>query len=96
MVFNFLFGWNRKIRKLRKRWDRAREKALKKKDPLKGTLLSKLDLIENHLRMLEEQRMTRIDRARFHKEVAINLAEINEMLKMKSEEFRPRETVKKS
>lgn len=95
MVFNFLFGWNRKIRKLRKKWDRAREKTLKKKDPLKGTLLSKLDLIENHLRMLEEQKMTRIDRARFYKEVAINLAEIKEMLKMKPEEFRPRETVKK-
>ena len=87
MVLGFLFGWDRKIRKLRKKWDRAREKTLKKEDPLKRTLLTRLDNIENRLRILEEQHMSRHERARFAKEVEINLAEIEAMLKMKAEEF---------
>ena len=90
MVLGFLFGWDRKVRKLRKKWDRSREKTLKKDGSLRSELLSRLDQIENHLRLLEERRLSRVDRARFAKEIEIALAEINEMLKMKPEEFRER------
>lgn len=86
-MLEFLFGWGRKIRKLRKHWDRLREKALKKHEPLKSTLLTKLDTIEQNLRMLEERKLTRIERARLAKELEIDLAGVKELTKAKSEEF---------
>lgn len=82
-----LFGWGRRIGKLRKRWDRIREKALKKDEPLKGSMLMRLDQVENNLRMLEERALTRVERARLAREVELDLSELNETLKMKSKEF---------
>ncbi len=82
-----LLGWNWKIRRIRKKWDRIREKSLKKDEPLKGTLLMKLDQVENSVRMLEERRLSRLERARLAKEVDVDLSELKEMLKMKPEEF---------
>ncbi len=78
-------GWSRKIRKLRKEWNKARERALTKKNPLKRLILKKLDDIENHLRMLEEQRMGRYEKKRFAREIEIVLAEVNILLKSDSE-----------
>lgn len=89
MVFGImLFGWGRRIRKLRKRWDRIREKTLKKDDPLRGNLLARLDQVENNLRMLEERNPTRVERARLAREIDLDLSELKEMLRMKPEEFR--------
>ena len=82
-----LFGWKRKVRKLRKKWDRLREKALKKDDPIRRMALERLDSIENNLKMLEEQRVDRITRARLSKELEIALEEIKALLKMKPEEL---------
>jgi len=82
-------GWSRKIRKLRRDWDRAREHALTKKNPLKKEILRKLDAIEDHLKMLEEQNMSRHDKSRFSKEIEIVLAEVKILLKSKSDEFVP-------
>jgi len=87
MVLGFLFGWGRKIRKLRKKWDRCREKALKKEGLQRRELLKRLDDIENQLRILEEQEVGRAARARFCKEIEVNIAEVNELLKMDAEEF---------
>lgn len=78
-----LFGWNWQIRKLRKKWDRLREKALKKEGQFKIHILEKLDLTENNLRTLEERSLVRHEKARLSKEVELDLVEINEMLKMK-------------
>jgi len=78
-----LFNGNRKIRKLRKKWDRLREKALKKKEPVRNTVLQKLDIISTTLVNLEERQMTRVDRARMSKEIEITLAEIEAILKSK-------------
>jgi hypothetical protein len=89
-VFNIfgLFGWNRKVRKLRKRWDRAREKTLKKKNPEKKMLLEKLDSIEEKLRTIEEEsNLNRGARAKIAKEVEIDLEEVKEILKSKDEEL---------
>ncbi|MBN2042316.1 MAG: hypothetical protein JW754_00755 [Candidatus Aenigmarchaeota archaeon] len=87
-MFGFIFGWGRKIRKLRKKWDRLREKALKKNEPLKSTILVKMDQIENNLRTLEERRsIARVERARLAKEIEIDLEGVKAMVKTKDEEF---------
>ena len=82
----FIFGHGRKIRKLRKRWDRLREKTLKKDSALRAQLLPKEDQIEQNLRILEERRMNRGERARLSKEVEIDLAEIKALLDSKPEQ----------
>jgi flagellar biosynthesis/type III secretory pathway M-ring protein FliF/YscJ len=81
----FWFGWNNKVRKLRKRWDRCREKALKKKGSYKRNLLEKLDLVETKLKTIEEQNLNRATRARMSKEIEIDLEEIKELLKEEPE-----------
>jgi len=87
MVFGFLFGWNHRVRKLRKRWDRRREAALKKKGEKKKMLLERLDSIEDKLRTIEEQQLNRGARAKIAKEVEIDLEEIKELLKDDDEGF---------
>lgn len=86
-MLGFIFGWPRKIRKLRKRWDRLREKSLKKKGIVKKTSLEKLDMIEQKLRTLEEQKITRLDRSRLSREIEIDLAEIKAMLEATPDEI---------
>ena len=88
MVFGFVFGWDWKVRHLRKNWDRKREKTLKKKNPIRKMALEKLDTIENSLRLLEERKLSRMDRSRMYKEVEIGLAEVNGLLNTKPEEIR--------
>ena len=91
MVFDWLIlripGWSRKVRRLRRDWDRRREKALTKKGRVKKFLLEKLDKIENRLRIIEEQPLQRRSRGRIAKEIEIDLAEVKIILKMKDEEI---------
>jgi hypothetical protein len=84
-----ILGWGYRIRKLRKRWDRLREKSLKKEASLRATLLPREDQVEQNLRILEERRLNRRERARLAKEVEIDLAEIKSMLDGKPEEMGP-------
>ena len=88
-----LFGWDRKIRKLRKRYDRIREHTLKKHGPLRSRVLQRLDAINSNLTTMEEQQLSRIDRARLSKDVEISLEEVRELLKFKQdeEEEKPRQ-----
>ena len=86
-LMKFIFGWNWKIRKLRKKWDRLREKSLKKKNLIRKVSLEKLDSIENRLRILEEQKLSKRERARLSKEVEIDLAEVEGLIEMKPEEI---------
>ncbi|MCD6591088.1 MAG: hypothetical protein J7K72_03905 [Candidatus Aenigmarchaeota archaeon] len=86
-MFIPFFGYGRKIRKLRKRWDRLREKALKKKQPMRGDILAKMDLIEQNLKILEERKVNRIERSRIAKEIEIDLEEIKTLVKMKEDEY---------
>ncbi|RLJ07071.1 MAG: hypothetical protein DRP13_03775 [Candidatus Aenigmatarchaeota archaeon] len=88
MLLSRIFGFQRKVRKLRKTWDRLREKSLKKKNPIREMALERLDAIENHLRMLEEQKLSKIDRARISKEVEIDLEEVKALLEMEPEDIR--------
>ena len=87
IMLGFIFGWPRKIRKLRKRWDRLRERTLKKKGLVKKTALEKLDMIEQKLRTLEEQKITRLDRSRLAREVDLDLTEIKAMLEATQDEI---------
>lgn len=87
MNFFGFFGWRTSVRRLRKRWDRAREKALRKKDPLRRMALEKLDAIQSNLIILEEQNLTRVDRVRLAKEVEIGIAEVRGLLESKPEEI---------
>ena len=87
-MFNLpFFGYKRRIRKLRKKWDRLREKALKKKSPMKEDILARMDLIEQNLRVLEERKVNRIERSRIAKEIEIDLEEIKTLVGMKEEEY---------
>ena len=81
----FFTGWDRRIRKLRKRWDRTREKVLKRKGEEKRSLLEKLDQIESNLRLLEEKDLSRMDRIKVRKEVEIDLEEMIDTLNQKAE-----------
>jgi len=92
-LFTFLFGWGRRVRKLRKKWDRLREKALKKKQPLKSDILTKLDQIEQNIRILEERRVNRVERSRLAKEIEIDLEGVKAMVKMKEEEYAQQKTL---
>ena len=86
------FGFGRRVRKLRKKWDRLREKALKKKQPLKGDILTKMDVIEQNLRVIEERKVSRVERSRLAKEIEIDLEGIKAMVKMKEEEYTQQKT----
>jgi len=85
-ILQHILGWNWKVRKLRKRWDRLREKALKKKNPVRNDMLKLLDVLAPNLTMLEEQKLSRADKARISKEIEIGLAEIKAMMDSKPEE----------
>lgn len=81
-----LFGWKHKVRKLRKRWDRTRERALKQKEPVRRMALESLDRIENNLRLIEERDLSPMDRSRLGKEIEIALAEIAGLLQTKPDD----------
>ena len=84
---SFILGWGYKTRRLRKRWDRLREKTLKKDASVRTKLLQREDQVEQNLRILEERRLHRGEKARLAKELEIDLAEIKAMLKAKPEEL---------
>jgi hypothetical protein len=72
---------------MRKKWDRLREKSLKKKEPLRSQILQKEDQIEQNLRLLEERTLHRVERARLLKEMEIELAGLEAMVKAKESEL---------
>jgi hypothetical protein len=86
-MMGFLFGREHRLRMIRKRWDRLRERSLRKKEPIRSNLLAKLDQIENNLRVLEERRsLTRFEQARLSKEIEIDLEGIRAMVESKQPE----------
>lgn len=91
MVFDWIRlkipGWNRRVRKIRREWDKYREKSLSRKRNVRNILLKKLDTIEERVRMIEEEHLPRFTRGRMAKEVEIDLEEIKIMLDTKDEEF---------
>lgn len=75
-----VLGWNWKVQRTRRRWDRLRENALKKKGEVRMKALKELDDIEDNLRMLEEESLSRRDRTRMMREIEMKLANISDLL----------------
>ncbi|MFH1445623.1 MAG: hypothetical protein ABIF08_04030 [Nanoarchaeota archaeon] len=91
MVFDWLVlkipGWSRKVRRLRRNWDRAREEALTKKKQVRMMLLEKLDRIEMNLRLLEEQKLGIMQKKKTAREIELGLVEVKIILKTKEEDI---------
>jgi hypothetical protein len=79
-IFSMIFGWNWKVQRTRRRWDRLREHALEKEGRVRKEALKELDVIEDKLKMLEEESLTRRDRVRLMREVQMALANIADLL----------------
>lgn len=81
MGIEIILGWEWKIRRLRRRWDRLREKSLKKKEPLKTQLFQRLDLIEGNISTLEEQKLGFLTRKRIADDVNMQLKSVKTLIK---------------
>jgi len=79
-ILGMIFGWDWKVGRTRRRWDRIREDSLKKKGRLRKTLLEKLDHTEETLRIIEERKLSRKDRQRNMKIIKSELNYIKELL----------------
>jgi repressor of nif and glnA expression len=77
------FGFTWRLKRLRNRWNKLRKKALGQEKNKKGKLLNMLDDVENDLRVLEEQELTRKDRNKIIKKVEDGLKEVEIVLKSK-------------
>ncbi|RLJ00802.1 MAG: hypothetical protein DRP06_01205 [Candidatus Aenigmatarchaeota archaeon] len=73
---NSFFGFNGRIRNLRKKWCRYRLKALKLEGSAKIRILNQLDGVEQELRTLEGQDLRRLDRNRIATSVEHGLKNI--------------------
>ena len=79
-IMGTIFGWDWKVRRVRKKWDRLRENSLKKEGRLKKTLLEKLDHTEETLRIIEERSLSRKDRQRNMRIIESELNYIKELM----------------
>jgi len=80
----FRLGWRGTIYKLRRDYDRVREKADRMSDSGKKlAALQLLDQVEPTLVMLEEQRITRFDRARLVNLTRTNIQQARLILKQR-------------
>ena len=78
----YLLSYRRKIYKLRKNYDRIREKAIKQKNAQKRlSVLRILDQAHPTLVMLEEQRISRFERGRMMRYVKSAINEAKAVLK---------------
>ncbi|MCK4730612.1 MAG: hypothetical protein KAT28_04800 [Candidatus Aenigmarchaeota archaeon] len=81
--FDSIFGFNGRIRGLRKKWCRYRLKALRLEGSSKSRILNQLDSVEQELRTLEGQDLRRLDRNRIAASVEHGLKNVYEELSSK-------------
>ena len=74
----FPFGFDWKLKNLRKKWCKLRLKVLKMEKEERKAIFDMLDDVEQELRTLEEEELTRADRARILERVETGLKEIEE------------------
>jgi len=79
-IFGMVLGWNWRVRRVRRRWDRIREHALEKKGRVRENALERLDQVEDKVRMLEEEHLSRRDRVKILRETEMVLANINDLV----------------
>jgi hypothetical protein len=78
--FSIFMGWNWRVQRTRRKWDRLREHSLDKKGRVRNYLLRELDLLEDKVKNLEEENLTRRDRVRIMKEVEAGLENLQDVL----------------
>jgi hypothetical protein len=79
-ILGIFLGWNWKVQRTRRRWDRLREHALEEKGRVRSEALRELDIVEDKLKMIEEQSLTRRDRIRIMREVRMEMKNIADLL----------------
>ncbi|MGC9310925.1 MAG: hypothetical protein ACP5E4_04365 [Candidatus Aenigmatarchaeota archaeon] len=71
--------FKRRLFKVRKRWDRTREKGIKKEPPSKDKFLERLDRIEQDLRTVEEKEdLNKWTRKKMANEIELELEKIRD------------------
>jgi hypothetical protein len=85
-ILGMILGWNWRLQRTRRRWDRLREHALEKEGRVRHEALRQLDETEDKLRMLEEQKLSRRDRTRMLREVKMELSNTYDLIE-KGEEW---------
>ena len=78
--FGLFMGWNWKVQRTRRRWDRLREHSLNKKGEFRMKLLDELDKIEDRLKILEEEKLSRRDGTRMLRKVEMELKNVKDLL----------------
>ncbi|MBN2095640.1 MAG: hypothetical protein JW727_06325 [Candidatus Aenigmarchaeota archaeon] len=95
-MFNSEGAFRRRISRLRKKWDRLREKVDKKGYASKKDLLQKLDVAEQKIRTLEEEEgMNRWAKKDMAAKVEIELEKIVEEIKTEEAKVKENEGVEK-
>ena len=79
-LLGMVMGWNWKVQRTRRRWDRLREHTLEKKGVVREKALKDLDEIEDKLRMLEEEDLSRRDRTKILREINMGMANVQDLL----------------
>ncbi len=80
-LFGMVFGWNWRLARTRRRWDRLREHALDKKGRVREESLKELDDAEEKIRMLEEEHLSRRDRVKILREAEMEMSNIEDLLR---------------
>ena len=81
-MLEFILGWDWKIRRLRRKWDRLREKTLKLQSPSRTEILKHLDSIEKNLNVLEEQNINIVAKKSLISNVSRELDKIKQQIEM--------------
>ena len=79
-ILGMVLGWNWQVQRTRRRWDRLREHALGEKARVRMKALKNLDELEDKVKMLEEQHLSRRDRVKILREIEMELANINDLI----------------
>jgi hypothetical protein len=79
-LLGMVMGWNWKVQRTRRRWDRLREHALEKQGQVRKTALMQLDHCEDNLRTLAEEKLSRRDRIRMIRKVEMDMENVKDLL----------------
>ena len=78
--FSLILGWNWRVQRTRRRWDRIRERSLDKKGRLRSHMLKELDYLEDKVKTLEEESLSRRDRTKMMSDVEVGLENLQDVL----------------
>ena len=79
-ILGMFLGWNWRLQRTRRRWDRVREHALEKEGRVRHDALKQLDDTEDKLKILEEEKLSRRDRIKMLREIKMEIANIADLI----------------